>query len=126
MQKKLLNIKNLHTYFFTHAGVAKAVQGVNLELDSGEMVGVVGESGCGKSVMARSILRLIRDPGKIIDGSIFFMGKNLLDLSEKNMQKIRGNEIFNDLSRTYDFPQSSTHNRKSAFGSCEVTPEDNE
>jgi peptide/nickel transport system ATP-binding protein len=90
----LLQIKNLHTYFFTYSGVAKAIDDVSLSVDSGEMVGIVGESGCGKTVMARSILRLIPDPpGRIVKGEILFEGKNLLDLSEKEMQDIRGNKI---------------------------------
>ena len=94
MKNRLLQIKNLRTYFFTLEGVVKAVDDISLSVDSGEMVGIVGESGCGKSVLARSILRLIPDPpGRIVDGEIRFAGNSLLDLSEKEMQQIRGNEI---------------------------------
>jgi peptide/nickel transport system ATP-binding protein len=94
MKNRLLDIKNLRTYFFTHEGVVKAVDDISLSVDSGEMVGIVGESGCGKSVLARSILRLIPDPpGRIVDGRISFAGNSLLDFSEKEMQQIRGNEI---------------------------------
>ena len=90
----LLKVINLHTYFFTDEGVAKAVDGVDLEIHKGETLGVVGESGCGKSVTALSILRLIPDPpGKIIDGQILFKGQDLLKLSNSEMRKIRGNEI---------------------------------
>ncbi len=90
----LLTIRNLHTYFFTDEGVAKAVDGVDLELKEGGTLGVVGESGCGKSVTALSVMRLIPDPpGKITQGQILFAGTNLLDLSEAEMRKIRGRSI---------------------------------
>jgi len=94
MKNPLLEINNLRTYFFTHEGVVKAVDDISLSVESGEMVGIVGESGCGKSVLARSILRLIPDPpGRVVDGQISFAGNSLLDFSEKEMQQIRGNEI---------------------------------
>jgi len=94
MPEELLRVENLHTYFSTYAGLAKAVDGVNLSMASGEMVGVVGESGCGKSVMAKSLMRLIPDPpGRIVHGEISFAGLKILDLTEKQMQKIRGNDI---------------------------------
>jgi peptide/nickel transport system ATP-binding protein/oligopeptide transport system ATP-binding protein len=90
----LLKIRNLHTYFFTDEGVAKAVDGVDLEVKEGGTLGVVGESGCGKSVTALSVMRLIPDPpGKITQGEILFGMKNLLDLSEAEMRKIRGRSI---------------------------------
>ncbi len=78
----LLQIHNLHTYFFTDEGVAKAVDGVDLELEEGGTLGLVGESGCGKSVTALSILRLVPDPpGRVVRGEIFFDGIDLLTLS---------------------------------------------
>jgi len=90
----LLKIQNLHTYFFTDEGVAKAVDGVDLELEEGGTLGLVGESGCGKTVTALSIMRLIPDPpGKIVQGQISFNGTNLLTLSEAAMRKIRGRSI---------------------------------
>lgn len=90
----LLEIKDLKTYFFTYEGIAKAVDGVSYQLIKGEPLGVVGESGCGKSVTALSILRLIPvPPGKVVGGKILFKGKNLLNLSEDEMRKIRGNRI---------------------------------
>jgi len=90
----LLTIRNLHTYFYTDEGVAKAVDGVDLELKEGGTLGVVGESGCGKSVTALSVMRLIPDPpGKIAQGEIIFEGRNLLSLSEAEMRKIRGRSI---------------------------------
>jgi len=92
--QKVLEIKDLRTYFFTYEGVAKAVDGVSYQLAKGEPLGLVGESGCGKSVTALSILRLIPiPPGKIVGGEILFKGKNLIDLFEEEMRKIRGNRI---------------------------------
>ena len=93
-KEPLLQIKNLKTYFYTDDGVAKAVDNVSFSLDKGETLGLVGESGCGKSVSALSIMRLIPDPpGKIADGEIFFKGKDILKVTEKEMQSIRGNDI---------------------------------
>ena len=93
--EKLLEVKNLQTYFYTEDGVVQAIDGVDFYIKPGETLGVVGESGCGKSVTSLSILRLIQTPpGKILEGSeIYFEGQNLLALSEKEMQQIRGNKI---------------------------------
>jgi oligopeptide/dipeptide ABC transporter ATP-binding protein len=94
MDKALLQIKNLSTYFNTEDGVAKAVQGVSLSIKKGRTFALVGESGCGKSVTALSIMRLIHDPpGKIVAGEIFFKDENLLKLSEREMRSVRGNKI---------------------------------
>jgi oligopeptide transport system ATP-binding protein len=90
----LLQVKDLKTYFYTDAGVVRAVDGVSYDLSEGETLGLVGESGCGKSVSALSILRLIAyPPGKIVGGEIFFEGKDLLKTSEEEIRKIRGNQI---------------------------------
>lgn len=89
----LLDIKGLKTYFYTEDGVVKAVDGVDLHVKRGETVGIVGESGCGKSVTSLSIMRLIGAPGKIIEGKITFDGADLLRYSEKQMTQIRGNRI---------------------------------
>jgi oligopeptide/dipeptide ABC transporter ATP-binding protein len=92
--KHLLDIQQLKTYFYTLEGTAKAVQDVSFHMDEGETVGLVGESGCGKSVSALSIMRLIKyPPGKIVDGQIFFEGSDLLKLSERNMRSVRGARI---------------------------------
>jgi peptide/nickel transport system ATP-binding protein/oligopeptide transport system ATP-binding protein len=92
--KYLLEIKNLRTYFYIRGYVAKAVDNVSLTIYPGDTLGLVGESGCGKSVTAHSIIRLIPDPpGKIESGEIFFDGQNLLKFSESKMRKIRGNWI---------------------------------
>ena len=90
----VLEIDNLQTYFFTAGGVVRAVDGVSYGVRGGETLGVVGESGCGKSVTALSILRLVADPpGRIVGGAIRFAGTNLLDLTESEMEGIRGNDI---------------------------------
>ena len=91
---KLLEIKDLRTYFFTEEGVVRAVDGVTWHLDEGETLGLVGESGCGKSVTAMSILRLVQNPpGRIVDGSIIFEGQDLLQVDDAEMRSIRGNRI---------------------------------
>ncbi|MCD6462896.1 MAG: ABC transporter ATP-binding protein [Thermotogae bacterium] len=92
-KKKILEVRNLKTYFYTEDGVVKAVDGVSFEVYEGETLGIVGESGCGKSVTSLSILRLLDEKGRIEEGEILFKGKNLLDLSEDEMREIRGNEI---------------------------------
>ena len=92
--QKLLEIKDLRTYFYTEEGVVPAVDGLDLTLEEGETLAVVGESGCGKSVTSLSLLRLIQTPpGRIISGEILYNGEDLLKKSEKEMQKIRGNDI---------------------------------
>ena len=89
----LLNVQNLTTYFFTDEGVVKAVDDVSFSLSKGEALGILGESGCGKSVTALSIMRLIQPPGKIIKGKVFFNGDDLISKSEEEMRNIRGNKI---------------------------------
>lgn len=90
----LLEVKGLKTYFDTDRGVIRAVDGVSLSIEAGQTLGVVGESGCGKSVTALSILRLVHKPvGRIAGGEILFDGKNLLTLSEQEMRSVRGNRI---------------------------------
>jgi oligopeptide/dipeptide ABC transporter ATP-binding protein len=92
--KKLIEIENLKTYFYTEAGTAKAVDGVNFDIYEGEVLGIVGESGSGKSVTSLSINRLIPNPpGDIVDGRVLFKGINLLDLSYDEMKEYRGKEI---------------------------------
>jgi len=99
----LLEVKNLKTYFFTEDGVVKAVDGVDFHVDPGEILGLVGESGCGKSVTSFSILRLVDDPGKIVDGEVYFEGQSVLDLPTKKMVSMRGNRI----SMIFQQPHSS-------------------
>jgi len=90
---ELLKINNLKTYFFTDSGVVPAVDGISLSVKKGQIIGIVGESGCGKSITSLSILKLVADPGKIVDGEIIFQGENLANKSIKEMQDIRGNSI---------------------------------
>ncbi|MBW8056238.1 MAG: ABC transporter ATP-binding protein, partial [Nitrospira sp.] len=91
---KLLEIDNLRTQFLTSAGTVQAVDGVSYDVDEGETVAIVGESGCGKSVSALSILRLIPwPPGRIVGGTIRFMGKNLLELNDAEIRSVRGRQI---------------------------------
>ena len=94
MAEKLLEVRGLKTYFYTEDGVVPAVDGVDFVLNKGETLGIVGESGCGKSVTSLSIMRLIPDPpGKIVEGEILFEGSNLLEKTEAEMRNIRGNDI---------------------------------
>ena len=91
---ELLKIQGLRTQFFTSAGTVKAVDGVTYDVEEGETVAVVGESGCGKSVTALSIMRLVAEPaGRVVDGKIIFQGNDLLQLDEEEMRKVRGNNI---------------------------------
>jgi peptide/nickel transport system ATP-binding protein len=94
MGERLLEIKGLKTYFFTDEGVVRAVDGVDLHIDKGETLGVVGESGCGKTVTALSIMKLIAmPPGRIVEGQILYQGKDLVTLPPAQMRKVRGKEI---------------------------------
>ncbi len=94
MKDLLLEVKNLKTYFYTDEGVVRAVDGIGFNIRKGETLGMIGESGCGKSVSAFSIMRLISEPpGRIIEGEINFQGEDLREKSEPEMRKIRGNEI---------------------------------
>ncbi|ABB37983.1 oligopeptide/dipeptide ABC transporter, ATPase subunit [Oleidesulfovibrio alaskensis G20] len=94
MSEPLLSVEGLSTYFYTDRGVAKAVGDVSYSINPGETLGVVGESGCGKSVTALSVMRLIPEPpGRIVSGKIMFDGTDLLSLSEKQMRHVRGNKI---------------------------------
>jgi len=93
MSEDLLRIRDLKTFFFTAEGVVQAVDGVNLSIGKGEALGLVGESGCGKSTVALSIIRLIREPGKIVGGEIWFEGEDLLRKSEEEIREIRGGKI---------------------------------
>ena len=90
----LLEVRGLHTHFYTDEGLVKAADGIDITIKKGETLGLVGESGCGKSVTALSVMRLIQEPpGKIVRGEILFHGNNLLNMSETEMRHIRGNRI---------------------------------
>ncbi len=91
--RELLKVKDLRTHFFTSEEVVKAVDGVSFSIREGELLSLVGESGCGKSITALSIIRLVPLPGKIVGGEIIFKGENLLEASEDRMRQIRGDSI---------------------------------
>ena len=94
MAETILEIRDLKTYFYTYAGVVRALEGIDLDIYKGETIGLVGETGCGKSVTSLSIMRLVPDPpGKIVGGKIMFKGEDLLSKSEQEMQQIRGSKI---------------------------------
>lgn len=104
MTETLLDITGLSVRFFTYQGIVKALEDVNLTVSKGEILGLVGETGCGKSVLARSVLRLIADPpGKIAGGKILFKGEDILGVSKRRLRSIRGNEI----SMIFQEPMSS-------------------
>src|SRR5688572_32671295 len=89
----LLEVRNLQTHFPTRAGLVRAVDGVSFHVDRGELLGLVGESGCGKSITALSVMRLISPPGRIVEGLISFEGEDLLKASDERMREIRGDDI---------------------------------
>ena len=89
----LLQVKNLHTSFFTDAGEVRAVNGISYNLDAGKVLGIVGESGSGKSVSAYSVLRILTDTGRVTEGEVLFKGENILNYTEQQMQKFRGSRI---------------------------------
>ena len=89
----ILDIRQMQTTFFTHVGPVQAVRSIDLKIERGEAVGVVGESGCGKSVMSMSIMGLVAHPGKVVSGEILFNGEDLAKMSEPELRKIRGNKI---------------------------------
>jgi oligopeptide/dipeptide ABC transporter ATP-binding protein len=101
--KPILKVSNLKTYFHTEDGVVKAVDGVDFHVNPGEIVGLVGESGCGKSVTSLSIMRLISKPGRVEAGEILFDGTDLLKLTESEMNHVRGNRI----SMIFQQPQTA-------------------
>ena len=89
----ILDVRDLRTYFYTEDGVVKAVDGVDFQVRRGEVLGLVGESGCGKSVTSFSVMRLVGIPGKIVSGEVWFDGRNVMKMSEQEMVHIRGNRI---------------------------------
>jgi oligopeptide/dipeptide ABC transporter ATP-binding protein len=93
MEPALLDVKDLKTYFYTYNGIVKAVDGIDLHVRREEVLGIVGETGCGKSVSARSLLRLVPDPGRIVSGQVLLKGEDIMALNEKQMRAIRGGRI---------------------------------
>ncbi len=93
MEQALLDIKDLKTYFYTYNGIVKAVDGINLHVNREEVLGIVGETGCGKSVTVRSLLRLVPDPGRIVSGRVLLDGDDIMALKEKQLRAIRGGRM---------------------------------
>ncbi len=89
----LLEVKNLHVYYYTRRGVVRAVEGISFQLDRAEIMGIVGESGSGKSTLGLAIMNLVPSPGRIVGGSIILEGKDLTKMSEKELRKVRGKEV---------------------------------
>ena len=93
MAQTLLQVQDLHTQFFTSRGVVRAVDGITFHVDAGETLGVVGESGCGKTMTALSILRLVPDPGRITSGHILVRGKDVTKMTDEEIREFRGNDV---------------------------------
>jgi ABC-type dipeptide/oligopeptide/nickel transport system ATPase component len=91
--ENLLEVRDLRTYFYTYRGVVRALEGITFNVKREETLGLVGETGCGKSVSSKSILRLIQPPGQIIGGEIYFNGRDLRKISDQDMRAVRGGEI---------------------------------
>jgi peptide/nickel transport system ATP-binding protein len=103
MRGDLLNVSDLRVVFYTYRGVIQALNGVEFWMNKGERLGIVGETGCGKSVTSRAIMKLIEDPGKILGGQVFFEDRDLMKLKESELRQLRGNEI----SMIFQEPKSS-------------------
>jgi oligopeptide/dipeptide ABC transporter ATP-binding protein len=93
MTQRLLEVEDLHTEFFTSRGVVRAVDGVSLHIDAGEVLGVVGESGCGKTMTALSILRLVPEPGRIVSGRVMFRGRDVTKMDDEEIRDFRGSDV---------------------------------
>ena len=114
MTRPLLEVDNLKTYFFTKRGVVKAVDGVSFSVKEGEIVGIVGESGCGKSMTCLSLLRLVPQPaGRIVDGRILLNEEDLMKKSEAEMRTIRGKTDINNPPRPDGIPRPCIYHRRS-------------
>jgi ABC-type dipeptide/oligopeptide/nickel transport system ATPase component len=108
----LLEVKNLQTHFPTRAGLVKAVNDVSFHINEGELVGLVGESGCGKSITALSVMRLIAPPGKIVAGSITFKRRRIINGKRLANARDSRRRYFDDFSRSDDFIESGLHGRR--------------
>ena len=105
----LLDVRGLHTYFYTYEGIVKAVNSVSYGLNRGEITGLVGESGSGKSVTAQSIIQLVKAPGRIVSGEVWLDGEDLMSLSQAEMQAVRGRKISMIFQEPRAAPQSPLH-----------------
>ncbi|HIT65414.1 MAG TPA: ABC transporter ATP-binding protein, partial [Candidatus Ventrimonas merdavium] len=93
MAEHIIEVKDLRTYFYTDSGVVRAVDGVSFSIEPGKTLGIVGESGCGKSITSLSIMGLLESPGKVVGGTITFEGEDLLQKTDDEMRKVRGKKI---------------------------------
>ena len=115
--KPLLEVKDLVIHYETDDGVVKALNGVNIHIGVGETLGLVGETGAGKTTLAKGIMRLIHNPpGKILGGEVIFEGQDLLKLSTNGMEAIRGRGHFHDIPGSYDLPEPGAHGRRADHG----------
>jgi ABC-type glutathione transport system ATPase component len=112
----LLQVKNLHTSFFTDAGEVKAVNGISYNLDAGKVLGIVGESGSGKSVSAYSIMRILTDTGRVTGGEVLFKGENILNYAPADAEVPRKQD-FHHLPGPHDLPEPDLLDRQPAAGS---------
>ena len=117
--ERLLEIKGLKTHFDTREGVVRAVDAVDIHVDRGEVLGIVGESGCGKSVTALSVMGLIAHPGSIVAGDIFFNGKNLTEMKKSEVRNLRGESI----SMIFQQPATLFRSRYKADAGSENAPD---
>ena len=115
MDDVILRVEDLHTHFFARDGLVKAVNGVDLEMRRGRILGLVGESGCGKSVTALSILKLVPYPGQIVSGSVYLEGRDLYQLSAEDLRQVRGRDISYDLPGPRHRPQSGAAYRPTGW-----------
>ena len=110
----ILQVENLHTWFFTDAGVVRAVDGVSFTLHPGETLGIVGESGSGKSVTAKSIIRLLEEPARIVEGTIRFRGRDMVHLSDEELRRDPRRRDRHGVPGPDDFAQSGAAHRPTA------------
>ena len=116
MQESLLSVRNLCTHFLNNKKIVRAVDGVSFDVRRGEILGLVGESGCGKSATCRSLIRLIQSSGEIVNGQILYDGRDIVRMSEREMNQIR-----NDFSGTDEYVKSCNHSWNTAHRSISIT-----
>ena len=120
----VLDVRDLHTYFFNRRGVTKAVDGVSFTLREGETLGIVGESGCGKTMTARSLLRIIPKPAaRIVSGDVILDGENLVELSDEEMRHVRGSKIAMIFRNPTDSFEPRVHHRQPGYRGPGHSPE---
>lgn len=116
--RELLKTEHLSVSFFTKAGEVEAVRDVSLTVEEGEVLAIVGESGCGKSALCKSIMKLLPKTAKIKSGKILADGIDITDYTQRNMSRLRGSPFFHDISGSDDIPQSDNDHRETDWRSC--------